>query len=238
VTASAGGVGRGAGSRRLAEVANRSKASNGNAARRRRATGAASGGAALQTPERRGAILALAAEIFARKGFVATTVREIADAAGILSGSLYHHFDSKESMIDEIISGYIDEMIDAYRQIVDETPDPLEALSRLIHRAFDAIEPHRAAVTVAQNESLHLQQLERFSYLAEAYAEVEELWVGVLQRGIASGVFRSDVDPKLAYLLMRDAIWVTVKWYRPGGKYTTDDLADTYTDLVLRGIRA
>jgi TetR/AcrR family transcriptional regulator, cholesterol catabolism regulator len=219
-------------------VATRSKAGSGTASRRRRSTGSAGDGAVLQAPERRSAILALAAEIFARKGFVATTVREIADAAGILSGSLYHHFDSKESMIDEIISGYVDEMLVAYRQIVDETPDPLEALSRLIHRAYDAIEPHRAAVTVAQNESHYLQQFERFSYLGEAYADVEELWVSVLRKGIASGVFRSDLDPKLAYLLMRDAIWVTVKWYRPGGKYTTDDLADTYTDLVLRGIRA
>ena len=191
-----------------------------------------------QTLERRSAILALAAEIFARKGFVATTVREIADAAGILSGSLYHHFDSKESMIDEIISGYVDEMVAAYRQIVDETPDPVEALSRLIHRAFDAIETHRAAVTVAQNESHYLQQFERFSYLGAAYAEVEEIWVSVLRRGIASGAFRHDLDPKLAYLLMRDAIWSTVRWYRPEGTYTTDDLADTYTDLVLRGLEA
>jgi AcrR family transcriptional regulator len=223
--------------RRIAGVANRSKPSNGKGATRKRGAGQEGEGTGLQAPERRGAILALAAEIFAEKGFVATTVREIADSAGILSGSLYHHFDSKESMIDEIISGYIDEMVAAYRQIVDETPDPLQALERLIHRAFQAIEPHRAAVTVAQNESHYLQQFDRFSYLGDAYAKVEDLWVSVLRKGIASGAFRSDLDPKLAYLLMRDAIWVTVRWYRPGGKYTTDHLADTYTELVLRGIQ-
>src|SRR5262249_57938903 len=53
-------------------------------------------GAAPLVSERREEILAIAAKIFADKGYASTTVREIADAAGILSGSLYHHFDSKE----------------------------------------------------------------------------------------------------------------------------------------------
>jgi AcrR family transcriptional regulator len=53
---------------------------------------------------RREELLAIAAELFAQRGFKNTTVRDIADAAGILSGSLYHHFDSKESMVDEILS--------------------------------------------------------------------------------------------------------------------------------------
>ena len=57
----------------------------------------------------------LAGELFAQKGYRATTVREIADAAGILSGSLYHHFDSKESIGDEILSGFINQVLTNYR---------------------------------------------------------------------------------------------------------------------------
>ena len=54
-------------------------------------------------PARRRELLETAAEVFAEQGYNATTVREIADAAGILAGSLYYHFDSKESMVDEIL---------------------------------------------------------------------------------------------------------------------------------------
>jgi len=61
------------------------------------AAGASAGGPA---GNRRADVVRLAGELFAQKGFRATTVREIADAAGILSGSLYHHFDSKESIAD------------------------------------------------------------------------------------------------------------------------------------------
>jgi TetR/AcrR family transcriptional regulator, cholesterol catabolism regulator len=60
-------------------------------------------------------VVQLAGELFAQKGFRATTVREIAEAAGILSGSLYHHFDSKESIGDEILSGFINDVLADYR---------------------------------------------------------------------------------------------------------------------------
>src|SRR5580692_1847063 len=65
--------------------------------------------------ERRADVMQTAAELFAQKGFRATTVREIADAAGILSGSLYHHFDSKESIGDEILSSFINDVLADYR---------------------------------------------------------------------------------------------------------------------------
>ena len=61
---------------------------------------------------RRSEIVTIAAELFAAKGYASTTVREIADAAGILSGSLYHHFDSKESMIEALLRDFL-ERIDA-----------------------------------------------------------------------------------------------------------------------------
>ena len=46
--------------------------------------------------------------MFAERGLRATTVRDIADSAGILSGSLYHHFKSKEQMVEEVLRGFLD----------------------------------------------------------------------------------------------------------------------------------
>jgi AcrR family transcriptional regulator len=202
----------------------------------RRGGNATTAAPVVPVSERREAILAIAAEIFSQKGFAATTVREIADAAGILSGSLYHHFDSKETMVDEIISKFINEMVVSYTKIVNEVADPDEALRQLIRTAFAAILPHQAAVTVAQNESHYLQQFDRFAYLADGYAAVERLWITVLRRGIAAGVFKADLDTKLTYLFMRDAIWVTVRWFKPGGRYKIDQLAENYIEFVLDGI--
>ena len=62
--------------------------------------------------DRRQAILGIATRYFATHGFEATTVRQIADDANILSGSLYHHFETKDDILDEIIRDVVRRMRD------------------------------------------------------------------------------------------------------------------------------
>lgn len=188
-------------------------------------------------PGRRDAILAIAAEIFAQKGFVATTVREIADEAGILSGSLYHHFDSKETMVDEIIGDFVDAMVERYAHIVEDIDDPLEALQALIRAAFEVVVPQWAAFTVAHNESQYLLQFERFAHLREGYGKVDELWMTVLERGIAGGVFKPDMDVQFAYLLMREGLWVSARLLKRNSRTDIEQLSNDYIEFVLDGIR-
>jgi len=197
-----------------------------------------SGPAAPAVSARREEILAIAAELFAEKGFATTTVREIADTAGILSGSLYHHFDSKESMVDEILSTFLDDILARYRAAVAEGDDPAKILRELVRAAFSALGTHRAAVAVMINEFNLLVQYPRFAYLREGADETERLWAGVVERGITTGVFRSDIDPRMIYRFMRDAIWVSVRWYRPDGASRPEQIADFYLDVLLDGIAA
>jgi AcrR family transcriptional regulator len=193
-------------------------------------------GSTALASERRDHLVKLAAELFAEKGFQATTVREIADEAGILSGSLYHHFDSKESIVDEVLSGYLDELLTSYRATMERGGTPRELLSELVVTAFGTLETHRAAITVMQNDWNYLRQLDRFGYLVKAEHEVEAMWVGLLKDGAKKKVFRSDVDPKLTYRLIRDTIWVAVRWYRPGGPLTTKQIADQYLTILFDGL--
>ena len=133
---------------------------------------------------RRDEIVAIAAEIFAVKGYATTTVREIADAAGILSGSLYHHFDSKESMVDELLRRFLETIEARYRHVVDIGTDPVAILRALVREAFGALGTHRAAVAVMLNEYNVLTQQPRFAYLREAVEQTEQLWVAVLEDGM------------------------------------------------------
>jgi len=193
-------------------------------------------GAVRAPSERRDEILQIAAELFAERGFAATTVREIADAAGILSGSLYHHFDSKESMADELVHDLLDRVLAAYRRIVAESGDPEVALRGLVREAFNTIANERATVAVMVNEWNLFTQYPRFAYLQEIEQDTERLWVDVLERGAQSHVFRTDLDARMLYRLMRDAIWVSVRWYRPTGRDSAEDIADAYVGVLLSGI--
>ncbi|WP_053663977.1 TetR/AcrR family transcriptional regulator [Streptomyces sp. MMG1121] len=187
-------------------------------------------------PERREELLATAAEVFAAQGYNATTVRRIADAAGILAGSLYYHFDSKESMLDEILSAFLDELWAGYGAVLAAGLGPRETIEALVTESFREIDRHRAAVAVYQKESRHLAGRPRFGYLADAQVRFEQAWLRTLERGVAAGVFRADLDVRLTYRFVRDTVWVAASWYRPGGQHSPDEIARQYLSMVLEGI--
>ncbi|TWP54117.1 TetR/AcrR family transcriptional regulator [Lentzea tibetensis] len=185
---------------------------------------------------RRSELLALAAEMFAERGFGQTTVRDIADAAGILSGSLYHHFDSKESMVDEILRTFLDELFGRYQEVVDAKLGPRATLDEIVVASFEAIDHRHAEVAIYQHESKHLAQFERFSYLHDRNVEFRKLWTVLLEDGVRAGVFRADLDVDLVYRFIRDTVWVAVGWYRPGGALSARAVAEQYLSILLDGI--
>jgi TetR/AcrR family transcriptional regulator, cholesterol catabolism regulator len=191
---------------------------------------------AAAAPSRRKELLAIAASLFASKGFTGTTVRDIADAAGILSGSLYHHFDSKESMVDEILSTFQDELFGRYDEILASTDDARTKLERAVEVSFEAIDQHRDEVAIFQNDAAHLGGFERFGYLAERNAQSREVWLTLLHDGVRTGALRADLDIELTYRFIRDTVWVAVAWYRPGGGLTHDVVARQYLTILLDGI--
>jgi AcrR family transcriptional regulator len=187
---------------------------------------------------RREALVQIAAELFAERGYRATTVRHIGDAAGVLSGSLYHHFDAKETILDELLSSYLDELLDTYRTIVKAGEPPAATLRELLHASFRSLSEHRAAITVLQNERNYLRTLPRFGYLTKSEEEVRRIWITVLRDGMAAGDFRSDLDPVVTYRFLRDSVWVAVRWFRADGPLSADELADRYLMLIFQGLTA
>jgi AcrR family transcriptional regulator len=191
---------------------------------------------AAPSTDRRGELLALAATLFAERGLRATTVRDIADAAGILSGSLYHHFDSKESMVDEILRDFLDHLFGQYRAILAQQLGPRETLEAVVVASFEAIDERHDQVAIYQNEGLRLADQPRFAYIGERWAEFRALWHDILAAGVADGSFRADLDIDLTYRFLRDTVWVGVRWYRPGGAVDVDAVALQYLSIVLDGI--
>lgn len=185
---------------------------------------------------RRDELLQLAAAMIAERGLRATTVRDIADAAGILSGSLYHHFSSKEEMVDEVLRDFLDWLFTRYAQIIEAEPNPLERLKGLFLASFDAIEHRHAQVVIYQDEAKRLSAQERFSYVDERNREQRKMWVDVLQQGVEQGYFRPDLDLDLVYRFIRDTTWVSVRWYQPGGPLTAAQVGQQYLAIVLGGI--
>jgi AcrR family transcriptional regulator len=185
---------------------------------------------------RRTELLQIAADLFAQQGFKNTTVRDIANAAGILSGSLYHHFNSKESMVDEILSDFQDELLQKYDEIVSSELDIRAKFVAIVKVSFDAVRDKQSAVAIYQNETAYLGGLERFGHHSERIARMRGLWIGLLEEGIRDGAFRAGIDTEVVYRFIRDTVWVAAKWYRPDGHMSIDALAEEYLGILLDGI--
>lgn len=176
--------------------------------------------------------------MFAERGLKATTVRDIADSAGILSGSLYHHFKSKEQMVEEVLRDFLDWLFARYQQIVDREATPLERLKGLFMASFEAIEHRHAQVVIYQDEAKRLSAQPQFAFVEARNKEQRKMWVDILQQGIADGSFRPDLDVDLVYRFIRDTTWVSVRWYQPGGPLSAEQVGRQYLAIVLGGITA
>lgn len=192
----------------------------------------------LPTTDRRTTILTSAARLFARQGVSSTSVREIAEQVGILSGSLYHHFGSKDEIVQEILLSYLDELLERYAEIVAADLEPVKAFEQLLRASLATIQNHPFATEIYQNDAAYLQRLPRGEEIAAAGQRVPETWLTVISAGVEAGDFRDDLPPRIFYNLLRDALWRCVQWFDPSRGHDWDQLADDVLVVFLHGYAA
>ena len=127
---------------------------------------------------RREELLEIAAELFARHGFAAVTVDSLGAAAGVSGPALYHHFDSKEAMLGEMLVG-ISHHLFASARALQEVVSPDELLAELIATHVDFAVDHRALISVHYHDlnNASPDDQERVRQLQRQYVEI---WVGAL----------------------------------------------------------
>jgi AcrR family transcriptional regulator len=186
--------------------------------------------------DRREVILREAAELFARQGVAATTVREIADAAGILSGSLYHHFASKDEIVDAVLSTFLQDLRERYDKVLAGSGDAPDRLRGLVQVSLETVAEHPRATEIYQSDAHRLLADNGFAYVEESAKAVRAAWVGVLEDGIRTGAFRGDVPLKVLYPLLRDGLWLTARWFKPTKAYGHEELAADYWRMFSGGL--
>jgi AcrR family transcriptional regulator len=188
--------------------------------------------------DRRERIIAAAARLFAEKGVAGTTVRMIGDEVGVMSGSLYHHFDSKEEMVDRIVAPYFEELLERYKAVLAAHDSPTVRLGELMRESFRSIAEHPEACEIYRNDYKYLAAIPRFAYVVKATRRVQRMWLSVIEAGVEVGEFRPDLDARLFYRFARDAIWQSARWFKPRGPHTIDEIADACISLFLDGFAA
>ncbi len=173
-----------------------------------------------------------AAELFFSKGYEATTIREIAQALGIKSASIYYHWESKEAILFDLIRSTMQQLAAGVRSELEPKvgPDLQLAGVAVHHVVLHALRPKEAVLGETELRSLTGSRLRDVLRMRDDY---EALVCGVLDRGAREGLF--DVpDLKLtAYSIISQCTNVGI-WFREDGRLGLEDVAGIYAGFALR----
>lgn len=193
----------------------------------------ASGGYAPE--ETRKAIIESALKLFGEKGYAVTPVQEITDAAGVTKGAFYHHFESKQDLLQLIHDEFLDYQLAILRMALDADEDPEVRLRQLLKALLTSTTQYLANVTVFYLERRNFTGAQ-YKAIKRKRDEFDRLFLQVIERGVEQGKFRSDLDPRIVSLgILGMCAWVH-QWYRPGGKYSAEQIADIFSQMALDGL--
>jgi len=182
-------------------------------------------------------IVSAAAKVFRTKGYHAATVRDIAEEVGILKGSLYHHFASKEELLYLVVKEPIAQMYRAIAEIAAADLAATEKLRRAVSahlEAFDRHYPH-LFVYLREREAVKRRFREMIGFSPKEYYRC---WQQILREGVENGEFRSDFDIQVtSYGLLGMLNW-SCEWYDPQGRLSIQEVAEEFTALALAGLAA
>ncbi|MBA2308146.1 MAG: TetR/AcrR family transcriptional regulator [Pseudonocardiales bacterium] len=189
-------------------------------------------GAGAQTEAR---VRDAAVRLFARQGFAATGLRELATEAGLTAASLYHYMSSKEDLLVEIMRSTTEPLLDsAFALPADRPPEWRLAALVEAHVWTHGARPMACLVSDTELRALHHEHLTEIVALRDAY---EHQWRAVVAEGAANGRFVV-TDVQVASSGLLQFATGVVHWYSPVGRLSLSRLCSTHADLALGMIRA
>ena len=180
-------------------------------------------------------IIDAAAEIFHRKGYSETSVQDIAEAVGILKGSLYYYIDSKEDLLFQMLL----EVHEGAKGIVEETAKlDVPALDRLrvyVQRHVEYNARNISKIAVYYHD-FGLLATKRKKAIMNQRHYYEKFVIGLIEEAQADGAVSATADSALlANAIFGVANWIYT-WYRTSGTASPEYLGALYSELIVSGI--
>lgn len=186
--------------------------------------------------ERRSRILDAAIDLFNERGYLGATTDDIADAAHVTKRTLYRHVGSKERLLLEIHTNFIEEGLRRWQAVVERGGTPTEVLANLVREHVRTVAEFQKAIRVFFEEMKHLDPADR-AVINEQRDRYEEILYETLKAGVETGEFR-ELDVHIATLYILGGLTEIYRWYRPSGSMGVKSLSDFVVASVMRGVRA
>jgi AcrR family transcriptional regulator len=178
-------------------------------------------------------ILRAAAETFSDRGYQATTLDDIAGAAHISRATFYSYFPSKDALLHRIYTQVITATQETVERIASEEIPASEKLRHIIRFLVSYISAHKPLIQIFFSELFSLS-----STMTQSVAQANRALWGVIERIVEEGVQAGDFIPlhprRFTYLLLGACNWM-YRWYRPGGEWTPDLIAEEIIKILEGG---
>lgn len=179
---------------------------------------------------------AVALQLFARHGYAAVSMRQIAREVGVQAGALYQYISDKQGLLYDLMRGHMEELLAAWAA---SHPPSGDALARLEHFARFHIRFHAARADAVFVSNMELRNLspQNFAALETLRRRYEGELEAILRAGQAEGVMRLP-DTRLAAMALIAMLTGVNTWFREGGRLSRDQVEDIYVDMVRKAVGA
>ena len=180
-------------------------------------------------------IIEAAKKILQEKGYHGTSMRDIAEAVGLVKASLYQHITSKEDMVCEIMLEGVREFAANLEQACTQSSTYTEKLRSAIHYHTRHTVLNTDVLAVLLENTKHLSEGQRAKVIDEQH-RIEKIFTDILEGGIRAGEFRP-VDVKVAaFAILGMCNWM-YRWYSEKGSRSQEAIADIFYSLTIQGLR-
>jgi AcrR family transcriptional regulator len=169
--------------------------------------------------------------LFADRGYHATSMKDIAAAVQLQAPSLYNHVSAKQEILRDIMAQTMTELLRTAKSALASTDDPVTQLRRAAEAHVRYHARHRREVRVGNHEIAALEEPHR-RVIVGLRREYSNLFVALIARGVARGVFSTRSPLLAAYAILQMGIGVSM-WFHPDGALSEDDVVYQYGDIAL-----
>jgi TetR/AcrR family transcriptional regulator, cholesterol catabolism regulator len=181
-------------------------------------------------------MLDTACTLFARKGYFATSIREIASAMGIQKASLYYYISSKEDLIYQISKAAMEHVSACVSAALAQVSSPEERLYAFIASHVAGLLQHQNWHAAANEELMHAFSPERRNEIIAMRDAYEHMVRGILLDAQTAGLIRCDISAKYLSLILFGMITNLYSWYQPEVDVVPTELGLILADLFMAGI--
>jgi AcrR family transcriptional regulator len=184
-------------------------------------------------PTRWNEIVEAAATLFHQKGFVATSLEDIAGEVGMYKGSLYHYITSKEDLLTAVVREPADQILADVRDVAGQDLSSSEKVRRLTRSLLRVLEENFTRCAVYLDEVAGRHRSDEWAAMDREYMQAV---VGIVEDGQRRGEFSRLVEPRTTTLALVGSLHWLTRWYQPGGELTGTEIADHLCDPFLVGL--